>query len=156
MRHRIPLLLLLLIIPITFIACDSFFGLREREVPVVDDKGQPVVDPETGKQKTKIVIEQSPTSPASILGGLLTTIFPPAAVIFGLGRWAYTEIRSRRLDHSAKAMIVGVKNAVAGGDAALTREKLYGSITAASNLYANRSFFKGLVARVKALFSGAG
>jgi hypothetical protein len=96
-------------------------------------------DPVTGQQKPG-------AAPIDLVG----TLIPGAAGLAALVRWAYTELRARKVDAAAKAAIAGVTEAVdAANGQPVEKEKLYGALTAASELYANRDFFAELVRRVK-------
>ena len=88
----------------------------------------------------------APTGKPSPLD-VVASFVPSLAGLAALIRWGYTEVRSRRLDGTAKAIVVGITNAVDGGE--LTKETLYKLISDASYLYANRSFFMDFVVKLK-------
>jgi len=97
------------------------------------------VDPETGAETP---IRKDGSAPIDFLG----TVFPAFAGIGALGRWFYTEVRTRKLDGSVKAVVAGVKKAVDNG---VDKDTIYPFITEMSKLYAHREFFEQAIARIK-------
>jgi len=126
---------------------DPYAGVKEVDVPVFDKDGKPIIDPETGKQLTKKEIVETPGAPASAAEGILGKIFPPLGAILGILRWGYIEVRKKKLDGSAKALVAGITNAV--DKKGIAKEDIYPLLTEASNIYANRKFFSDFVMKVK-------
>lgn len=118
---------------------DFAFGVEERVV--VDENGNPVIDPETGKPKTKPV----PTDGQSPLGAL--------AALFGFGglgealAWAYRRARAKGVDKTLEGVVVGVEGLIRDG---FDKKRIYEILKNAQELYGNKDIAAGLIAKIKA------
>lgn len=116
-------------------------------------------DPVTGIETT---VPNDGPSPLELILGIIA---PGLAGLGGVARWGYVEAKNKNLGPVAKAMVVGIANSVnkltdmakRGSfnqeEFAEIKAGIYGSITEASKIHANRDFFKEFVAKVKAQLS---
>ncbi len=120
-------LIVVLMLATLFVGCaitDGFMGVkRDAEGNVTEEEG-------------------GGPAPINILGMLLG--FGEAAAA---ARWVYTEAAKRKVDKNFKAVVAGVEDAVK--TKGLSKDVIYPTITAASELYANRGFFARSVKKVK-------